>query len=301
MTALTDTEILAALPVESRKKIDSAFEALSQSLPSDKEKIILYRVAHTLKLNPTDTHFSVMAALHYYLQLYQVIPDKIAKAGDEQLKGHINNLKKAAENEMAKARDAVICELSKKVGEIAQQLAGDAATAERNRSFYFAGAAIFSCALIFGGTGYAVRMAADALSINTLKNAVTEANTQADAAVAAAEKKQVTKLSKSEKMAAGLAQKRVARPKHFLIAGGGWLLRNAIRPHGKSAICKMENIACQSGTKYSAAMIKSMDGKYPKPDKVSSLPWNQCPVRSEIRRQSRNQKICIPTKKETTS
>ncbi|PJC05623.1 MAG: hypothetical protein CO070_01620 [Gallionellales bacterium CG_4_9_14_0_8_um_filter_55_61] len=230
MTALTDTEILAALPVESRKKIDSAFEALSQSLPSDKEKIILYRVAHTLKLNPTDTHFSVMAALHYYLQLYQVIPDKIAKAGDEQLKGHINNLKKAAENEMAKARDAVICELSKKVGEIAQQLAGDAATAERNRSFYFAGAAIFSCALIFGGTGYAVRMAADALSINTLKNAVTEANTQADAAVAAAEKKTSDEIEQVRKDGGWVGTKEGRTAKTFFDSGWGMVAAECNSP-----------------------------------------------------------------------
>jgi hypothetical protein len=81
MPALSDAEILAALPVEARRKIDTAFEALAQSQPSDRERLILYRVAHTLKLNPTDTHFSVLAAMHYYLQLYGMIPDKIVQAG----------------------------------------------------------------------------------------------------------------------------------------------------------------------------------------------------------------------------
>lgn len=83
MTALTNAEILAALPPEARRKIDNAFEALAQSLPSDRERLILYRVAHTLKLNPTDTHFSILAAMHYYLQLYGMIPDKIIQAGGE--------------------------------------------------------------------------------------------------------------------------------------------------------------------------------------------------------------------------
>lgn len=83
MPVLSNAEILAALPVEARRKIDSAFEALSQSLPTDQERLILYRVAHTLKLNPTDTHFSILAAMHYYLQLYGIIPDKIIKAGGE--------------------------------------------------------------------------------------------------------------------------------------------------------------------------------------------------------------------------
>lgn len=77
MAALTDAEIRAALPAESRQKIDSAFEALSQSLPSDKERMILYRVAHTLKLQPTDTVFSIMSALHMYSKLYDQIPEKI--------------------------------------------------------------------------------------------------------------------------------------------------------------------------------------------------------------------------------
>lgn len=86
MTALTDAEILTALPPETRQKIDSALEALAQSLPSDKERAILYRVAHTLKLSPTDTVFSIMAALNYYLQLYQMIPGKIVNAGGEVIK-----------------------------------------------------------------------------------------------------------------------------------------------------------------------------------------------------------------------
>lgn len=83
MPALSDAEMLDALPLEARRKIDNAFEALSQSLPSDQERLILYRVAHTLKLNPTDTHFSILAAMHYYLQLYGTIPDKIVGAAGE--------------------------------------------------------------------------------------------------------------------------------------------------------------------------------------------------------------------------
>lgn len=83
MPALSDAEMLDALPLEARRKIDNAFEALSQSLPSDQERLILYRVAHTLKLNPTDTHFSILAAMHYYLQLYGTIPDKIIGAAGE--------------------------------------------------------------------------------------------------------------------------------------------------------------------------------------------------------------------------
>lgn len=111
MAALTDAEIRAALPSESRQKIDSAFEALSQSMPTDKERMILYRVAHTLKLNPTDTHFSVMAALHYYLQLYQMIPDRINTTARETLQ----KFKGAAEAQAIASAEQVKAELVKAV------------------------------------------------------------------------------------------------------------------------------------------------------------------------------------------
>lgn len=186
MTALTDEEIRAALPVASRQKIDSAFEALSQSLPSDKEKMILYRVAHTLKLNPTDTHFSVMAALHYYLQLYQAIPDKIIKASDVEVGKHIQNLKGVAEREMTIARDRVIGELAQNVGDIAQQVAGNAAAAEKGKAIAMAAkwtaSAVLASAIVFGGTGYAIRMIYDKLEVDSSREQVNAANTRADSA-----------------------------------------------------------------------------------------------------------------------
>ncbi|MHB1621039.1 MAG: hypothetical protein ACYCTY_13865 [Sulfuricella sp.] len=221
MTALTDVEILAALPIEARRKIDSSFEALSQSLPSDKERIILYRVAHTLKLNPTDTHFSMMAAMHYYLQLYQDIPNKIAMAGDRELKAQISALKDAAESEMAKARDAVIGDLSKKVGAIAQRVAGDAAAAERSKAIYFATAALAVCALVFGGTGYVICMAADEYKIRTIKKDADTAATEAATLIAAAEKKSNAEIETAFKNAgwAGTQEGRLA--KKFFDSGAG--------------------------------------------------------------------------------
>jgi len=79
VNALSDAEILAALPEEHREKINNAFEGLTQQRPSTRDQAVLYRVVHTLKLNPTDTVFSVLAALHYYLQLYEKIPEKIGE------------------------------------------------------------------------------------------------------------------------------------------------------------------------------------------------------------------------------
>lgn len=201
MPALTDAEILAALPVEARQKIDTAFEALSQSLPSDKERIILYRVASTLKLNPTDTHFSVMAAMHYYLQLYQEIPSKIEKASAERLKEFSSSLKNTAAHEMEMARDSVISELSKKVGGIAQNIAGDAAAAERDKAFWRAAVGVLACSIIFGGTGYVLRMSAEKLMLVNAAEQIQAANSRADAAVETATKRAEAEIADFRKMA----------------------------------------------------------------------------------------------------
>lgn len=167
MTALTDAQILAALPVESQRKIDSAFEALSQSLPSDKERIILYRVAHTLKLNPTDTHFSVMAALHYYLQLYQTIPNLIVRAGGDVVeagksvdaairkatKEAITEHKQALENQAKLVSFDSQKALIEMVGKTAQKIAGDSAATERANSMFWAAVALSVFASLFFCSG----------------------------------------------------------------------------------------------------------------------------------------------------
>ena len=154
--SLTDAQILAALPVESQRKIDSAFEALSQSLPTDKERIILYRVAHTLKLNPTDTHFSVLAAMHYYLQLYETIPNLIVRAGGEVVeagksvdtairkatKEAITEHKQALENQAKLVSFDSQKALIEMVGKTAQKIAGDSAAAQRADAMFWAAVAM---------------------------------------------------------------------------------------------------------------------------------------------------------------
>lgn len=170
MTALTDAEIITALPSESRQKINNAFEALSQSSPSPTEQAILYRVAHTLKLNPTDTVFSFVSALHLYLQLYQEIPAKISKAGGEireagadvdaairkatkeTLTEHAGTLKAQAELLATQNQQALI----RDVGKIAQRIAGNTAAVERQRSFTWAAGSMTVFGMALFGAGMAL-------------------------------------------------------------------------------------------------------------------------------------------------
>lgn len=162
MPALSDAEILAALPSDARKKIDNAFDALAGSLPSDKERLILYRVANALKLNPTDTHFSILAAMHYYLQLYQMIPDRIVDAGAqiiaagntvdetirkatrEALTEHSRALDAQTELLAAKTRSDLIGVISQAV----QKIVADSSRHERQKTFVLAVSAISIFAVV---------------------------------------------------------------------------------------------------------------------------------------------------------
>ncbi len=222
MAALTDKEILDALPAESRQKIDSSFEALSQSLPSDRERIILYRIAHALKLNPTDTHFSVMAAMHYYLQLYQMIPDKIVRAGGSAITDHINTLKAQADLVVSESTSALIEMVHKSVGntvavevnKAAMRISADKVAAERNKYFWLATMGMVVCALVFGGTGYAIRMTADAITVSNAKE-------RAEIAIAAAERKARDEIEIARRNSgwAGTDEGRLA--KRFFDSGAG--------------------------------------------------------------------------------
>ncbi len=241
MAALTDAQILAALPVESQRKIDSAFEALSQSLPTDKERIILYRVAHTLKLNPTDTHFSVMAALHYYLQLYQTIPNLIVRAGGEVVeagksvdaairkatKEAITEHKQALENQAKLVSFDSQKTLIEMVGKTAQKIAGDSAAAERansiSRATNWAIFAVLSCAVIFCMTGYLLRMGVDSVYVGAAQDKVIEANDRSDSAIAAAQKKAALEIE-AARLSAGWAGTEKGRlAKKFFEEGDGFI------------------------------------------------------------------------------
>lgn len=168
MSHLSDSEIMAALPAETRQKIDSAFEALSQSLPTDRERLILYRVATALKLSPTDTHFSVLAAMHYYLQLYQAIPDKIANAGRavitagrevdailrEATKDTLTEHTRALEAQTEHFSQRAIAELSVALTETANNIARDSQIHAKQLAFEHAAIAISAVAMTMYLAGF---------------------------------------------------------------------------------------------------------------------------------------------------
>ncbi len=170
MANLTDAEILAALPAETKQKINNSFESLAQASPSPEEQATLYRIAHTLKLNPTDTVFSIMSAMHFYLQLYNLIPKKITEsAGEIQLAGEDvdKRIRKATKETLTehagalKAQAALVMTqtqhgLADEVVQLAQQIAGDMAVDAQQKSFYIAAGVLTVFAGVFFGSGMAL-------------------------------------------------------------------------------------------------------------------------------------------------
>jgi len=220
MPALTDSEIFSKLPVESRTKINNAFEALTQSLLNPSEQAVLYRIVHSLKLSPNEAQFSFLAAMHYYLQLYQVIPDKISSAGNdirqaavdveaaikkataEALNSHIGALKVQANLVAIQTQNRLI----NKVVEIAQKIAGDSAAKERHTAFVKATVAVaigfLICVCVATGSGYLFGMANSFQQRNAAEKNLTSALNQVEvikrdsnSAIVAANKKAAAEIA----------------------------------------------------------------------------------------------------------
>lgn len=162
----------------------------------------------------------------------------------------VNSLPGAATLEMQRAGAEVMTELAGQVGKIAQQVAGDATAAARNTAFYRAVAGVAACALVFGGTGYALRAGADAINLSTARDRVSEANARADAAVAAAEEKASDEIDAIRKSSGwiGTAQGRLA--KKFFDSGAGDIAAKCDSPDweiterkgGKSCVPKKRDL-----------------------------------------------------------
>lgn len=267
MAALTDNEILAALPLESRQKITNAFEALSQCRPSAAEQAILFRVAHTLKLQPTDTIFSTIAAMHFYLELYQKIPMKISEVGKdirkagsevehairsatkEALAEHANALRERAALELTQAQEAAPTGVIGSKG-----IAGNAAAAESadaiSRAVKWATGGVVACAVVFGGAGYLVRMGSDAVNLSAARGQVSEASARADAAIAAEENKASAEIKEMKASIGWLGTPEGRLARKFFDLGGGVAAAKCESPvweivtndDGRFCVPKMRNL-----------------------------------------------------------
>jgi hypothetical protein len=166
----------------------------------------------------------------------------------------INSLPGAADREMQRAGKAEISAMSVEVGRMAQRLAGDAAAAEKAHAIALAtkwtATGVIACAVVFGGTGYGLRVLTDAANISIARNNVASTNVKAAAAITAAEKKSSDEIDATRRNAgwAGTAEGRLA--KKFFDSGAGHIAATCDSPvwevrqgsDGKYCIPKRRNM-----------------------------------------------------------
>ena len=97
-------------------------------------------------------------------------PSKLMlKNAQDKLAQQLSTLPEAADKEMNRAGAEMLSSLSLEVSKIAQKIANDAATIERNKSFSLAVLSVIAVAAIFTWVGFSVRLVADSLFLNVLK------------------------------------------------------------------------------------------------------------------------------------
>ena len=133
----------------------------------------------------------------------------------------LRELPGAVDKEMKRAGAEMISGLSGEVGRIAQRLAGDAVVAERNRAISMAVLALSVSALIFGGTGYTIRMLADKWMIVAAREELKAANSRADTAIANAEKRASMEIEVLRKNSGWVGTENGRLAKKFFDSGAG--------------------------------------------------------------------------------
>lgn len=222
----------AALPPGVPEKIDSVLSALAGSLPSDAERAILYRIAHALKMPPTDTTFSILAALHVYLRMYEQIPGQIGEITEKALGQHKEALNRDAQQIMSDAANKTVNDMAGQVGKMANQVATSVAGAEKARAVAYAtkvgaiGAIVV--AVLFGILGYGFRVIIEAEKLNIAREARQVAEARSVEAEAKADQAQKNAMEEAEKVikaanaAAGWAATPQGRLAHrFFVELGG--------------------------------------------------------------------------------
>ena len=105
-------------------ELEDNFALLLQRQPSDTERQRLYRVRDALKIKATDTVWSLLMVMEYYVTLYGEFPARIAATAHEVT----NKVRAAAEGEAKAAREETKRALAQAVRQAAVKAAKGAAT-----------------------------------------------------------------------------------------------------------------------------------------------------------------------------
>jgi hypothetical protein len=131
-------------------ELEDSFALLLQRQPSDNERQRLYRVCDALKIKATDTVWSLLMVLEYYVTLYSEFPARIAATAREVT----NTVRVAAEGEAKAAQEETKRALAQAVGQAAVKAANDAATTHLVMSVSIAAGVVGTMMLIVGFGAY---------------------------------------------------------------------------------------------------------------------------------------------------
>jgi hypothetical protein len=131
-------------------ELDDNFALLVERQPSDKERQRLYRVRDALRIKATDSVWSLLLVLEYYVTLYGEFPAKIATTAREVT----NTVRAAAEADAKAAQEKTKLALTEAVRQAAVKAANDAATAGLVKWVSIAVGVVCTIVLIIGLSAY---------------------------------------------------------------------------------------------------------------------------------------------------
>lgn len=149
---------------------------------SDLKQLIFKETGYKIQVQDNDPIFAA-----FYVNL-ATLGEALKHAEEIQsaTRTVIKGLPGAADLEMKRAGEVVMRSLSAEVSKIAQRLANDSASTEKalaiSSAARWTGACVLACAVLFGGTGYGIRLVEDELTLNTAKNLVVAADARAQLA-----------------------------------------------------------------------------------------------------------------------
>ena len=118
-------------------------------------------------------------------KLYEVVSQlkkdlpMLLDGADRSINKTLLSLPAAADREMSRAGKTAMGVLAQEVGMLAKNIAGDAAASERNKSLGWAGLAVVTCAILFGGAGFLTKTALVKLQLDGAAKQVELANSNA--------------------------------------------------------------------------------------------------------------------------
>lgn len=88
-------------------ELDSWFQQLLGTLPTDKQKVALLTLQKKLGIRDDDALWSVLVILEHYERLYEAIPEKIATAGSFAIQQARTGLERSAESVRRRLEDEI--------------------------------------------------------------------------------------------------------------------------------------------------------------------------------------------------